>query len=102
MFFYNVIFFVILIFCIRLLTLLERYYLAFSQIRLGPRKVFFIGRLQIIFDGLKLFFREYVFLLNQENLIFFFIPIFRFFIILIRFFLSLYYFNIINVNINFI
>nr|YP_010133409.1 NADH dehydrogenase subunit 1 [Meloidogyne graminicola]AHN16442.1 NADH dehydrogenase subunit 1 [Meloidogyne graminicola]AUX81262.1 NADH dehydrogenase subunit 1 [Meloidogyne graminicola] len=98
---YNFVFFIILILCISLLTLLERYYLAFSQIRLGPSKVFFMGSVQMIFDGLKLFFSEYIFLLNQENLIFFLMPLFSFFMMLLSFFLSLYYFNFVSFNMNF-
>lgn len=85
MFLYYFLYYIVLIFCISLLTLLERYYLAFSQIRLGPSKVFFLGVLQMIFDGIKLFFRENIFLINQDYSIFFFIPIFSFIFILFVF-----------------
>lgn len=85
LFLYYFLYYIVLIFCISLLTLLERYYLAFSQIRLGPSKVFFLGILQMIFDGIKLFFRENIFLINQDYSIFFFIPIFSFIFILFVF-----------------
>ena len=101
MFLYYLFFYLILVLCVSLLTLLERYYMSFSQVRLGPSKVFFIGYIQMIFDGLKLFIREYIFLFNQDNSVFFFIPIFSFLIILVIFNILIYFFFYLSIIINY-
>lgn len=46
---------------IAFITLFERKALGFSQLRLGPNKVTFLGLLQPVVDGLKLFLKELYF-----------------------------------------
>ena len=75
--------------------------MGFSQVRLGPSKVFFFGFIQMIFDGLKLFISEYLFMFGLDNMIFFLIPVLRFFIILFIFNILVYYFLMLNFILNF-
>jgi quinol-cytochrome oxidoreductase complex cytochrome b subunit len=94
-------FYLFLVLCIRILTLIERYFLGNSQIRFGPNKVFVVGLAQIIFDGIKLFLCEFLLIYNLDELIFFFIPLLSFFFILLFFYFLNYYFNLISLIINF-
>ena len=48
----------ILLFRIAFLTLLERKLLSHGQLRMGPNKVVWLGILQPLIDGLKLFKKE--------------------------------------------
>jgi NADH:ubiquinone oxidoreductase subunit H len=73
-----------------LITVTERFFLSLSQVRLGPQKVSFLAFLQMVFDGLKLFFSDLVYVKKTDNLFFSFFPLLSFFLIIL-FFLFLPY-----------
>ncbi|NEV49072.1 hypothetical protein EUZ93_01085 [Wolbachia pipientis] len=74
------IFFVII--GIAYLTLLERKLLRYIQIRKGPNKVGYLGLLQPISDGIKLFNKEFFFIYKSNYLIYLVCPVMLFFIII--------------------
>jgi len=65
------------------ITLLERKILSYSQNRLGPQKVLFIGYLQPVIDGLKLIFKNFLLLKETNNKLFFATPVLIFVILII-------------------
>lgn len=96
--FFIFIFFLILLLRIGYLTLVERYFLAISQIRVSRNKVSFLGIFQIVFDGLKLIMHEKIFILTSNIKFFVFTPLLRFYLILFFYFLLDYYYNFINLD----
>lgn len=56
-------------------TLLERKIIGFCHNRKGPNKVGYIGILQPFSDGIKLFVKEQVFIINSNYIIYFICPI---------------------------
>lgn len=65
------------------LTLLERKFLRYIQIRKGPNKLGFLGLLQPFRDAVKLIIKEYNFINKLNYLIYIISPIFRLILILI-------------------
>lgn len=64
-------------------TLLERKILGYIHFRVGPNKVFLIGLLQPILDGVKLFLKEGRIGFNINKLFYFMFPFLSLFIILV-------------------
>lgn len=79
-------------------TLFERHLLRLSQNRLGPNKVSFFGVLQAAFDGVKLLFKEQVFILFSSKTLFIFVPGFSFLIIMFDWFIPPYFMSIVDIE----
>lgn len=74
---------IIILISVAFLTLMERKFLGYIQIRKGPNKLGFIGLLQPFRDAIKLIMKESI-LINKSNFIFYiFSPIFMLVLIII-------------------
>lgn len=82
--FIKILLFIILLVCMLIVvaffTIYERKLLAAIQQRLGPNKVGFLGLLQAVADGLKVFTKETVIPLKANKALFIFAPIMTFFL----------------------
>lgn len=68
---------------IAFVTILERKLLRYSQNRVGPNKVLILGLLQPVLDGVKLIFKEIIFIRKRNTSIFYMAPFVSLFIMLI-------------------
>jgi len=91
-FFFIIVFFLLILLAVAVSTLLERNFLALGQIRLGPNKVSFLGTLQMILDGIKLFLNEVLIPIRSEDIFYLIMPFFRF-ILGLFVFLLIYFYN---------
>lgn len=88
----------IILISVAFITLLERKILRYSQNRIGPNKISIIGFLQPVLDGIKLFIKEFSFLLKNNKVIFYFRPIISFVLILSIWLIFPSYFYFINIK----
>lgn len=72
------------------------------QNRVSPKKVFFLGFFQPIFDGLKLIFNELILILKVDFFIYVFFPYLLFFLLLFLFYFLDYLFFFNNLNLTLI
>ena len=86
MYFLQLIFIIVpILISVAYITLLERKLLSFLQIRQGPVLVGFYGLLQPLADGVKLFLKEYIIIVNSLIIYYIIGPIFFFSLSLILF-----------------
>nr|ASY98300.1 NADH dehydrogenase subunit 1 [Decimiana sp. JZ-2017] len=71
-------------------TLLERKILGYIHLRKGPNKVGFMGVFQPLSDAVKLFCKEYLYLLSSNYLLYYVCPVFSLFLSLILWMLMPY------------
>ncbi|WP_369409850.1 NADH-quinone oxidoreductase subunit H [Wolbachia endosymbiont of Corcyra cephalonica] len=86
--------FIIVLLRIAFVTLLERKILGYIQLRKGPNKVLYIGLIQPVIDGIKLFMKEFGVILTSSKLMFNFFPFLLFYLMICMW----YIFKFINVE----
>jgi len=82
---------ILVLFSVIFVTLIERKVLGFSQIRVGPLKLRFLGIMQPIFDGIKLLMKNFVIIININKIFYIistFLIIFIMFMFIFRIFIS--------------
>lgn len=84
------------------LTLIERKFLGYIQVRKGPNKLGLIGILQPFSDAVKLILKEFFFINKLNYLIYLVSPIFRLILILIIWLIYPFYRNYLIIKVGFI
>lgn len=93
---------IIILISVAFLTLMERKFLSYIQIRKGPNKVGFIGLIQPFRDAIKLLSKEIIFINKVNLLIYIYSPILRFILIIIIWIIYPFWVNNLRIKIGLI
>ncbi len=86
----------VVLLAVAFITLLERKWFGFSQLRISPNKVLILGILQPVLDGVKLFLKEFSILIKSNFFLYFCFPALGLRLSLVIWFFFIYYFFLWN------